>query len=236
MCFNTIFYYWDNILNTSGELENKFINSFQENFLDQLIDSPTRHRKKQKSNILDLVFTADKADIISVRHCSPLGKSDHEVLEIILDLPRPKHDSNTTKLNFKKMDIEGFKKYLNASNWSALDNMNCQESSNSFYSIINEGIKQFVPITKINKRKKPNQPWLNNNCHKTAKKKYLLYKRYLKSKSGYYLNKYNGKCSELKKLIRKSVRDYEKNIPDNCKLKYKCQRCLEVCRLKTKTS
>ena len=90
-----------------------------------------------------------------------------------------------------------------------------------FYNIINEGINQFVPITKTNKRKRPNQPWLNDNCHKTAKKKYLLYKRYLKSKSGYYLNKYNEKSSELKKLIKRSVRDYEKNISDNSKINVK---------------
>ena len=201
----------ENILETNGDLENKFINCFQENFLEQLIDSPTRHRIKQKSNSLDLIFTADREDIISVRHCSPLGKSDHEVLEIILDLPKPKLDSNTSKLNFKKkMNIEGFKTYLNQQDWSCLDGMNCQESSNSFYNIINEGIKQFVPVTKANKRKKPYQPWLNNTCHKTAKKKYLLYNRYLKSKSGYYLKQYNEKCKELKKLIKKSVRDYEK--------------------------
>ena len=123
---------WNNILDTSGELENKFINSFQENFLEQIIDSPTRHRNGQKSNILDLVFTADKADIISVKHCTPLGKSDHEVLEIILDLPRPKQDSNTSKLNFRKMNTEDFKNYLNSCDWSDLDSMNCQESANSF--------------------------------------------------------------------------------------------------------
>ena len=36
---------WNTSLDTTGELEKQFINCFQDNFLEQLNDSPTIHRE-----------------------------------------------------------------------------------------------------------------------------------------------------------------------------------------------
>ena len=211
---------WEDLTNSPGVLDNKFIKCFQDHFLEQIIDSPTRHRVKQKSNILDLVFTLDKNDIKNVHHLSSLGKSDHEVLTIDVNLPKPNSSNNKQKLNFNKMDTEGFKQYLDNCKWDQLDSLNCQECIDKVYNIINIGIEKCVPL-KIVKTSKSKQPWLNTSCHKNAKKKYLLYKRFLKSNSKYYHNKYLKQRNLLKKIIRKSVREYEKHVSANSKTNVK---------------
>ena len=218
--FNLKEIHWEDITNSPGELDNKFIKCLQDHFLEQIINTPTRHREKQKSNILDLVFTLDKNDINNVRHLDPLGKSDHEVLAIELNLPKPNPPGKKTKLDFSKMDTEGFRQYLSECKWDQLDTLNCQESIDKVYNILNVGIDKFVPLKTV-KASKSKQPWLNSSCHKNAKKKYLLYKRFLQTKSSYYYKQYINQRNLLKKLIRKSVRDYEQHVSANSKTSVK---------------
>ena len=194
---------WDNISNTSSKTELNFIESIQGLGFQQIINSPTRHREGQKSNILDFIFTLDSKDILQIKHLMPIGKSDHEVLYTQLDLPKNNIKLKKTILNFKKMYINDFNNYLQNTDWSIMDHYNCQESVDFLYDIILKGVEQFVPKTIIKNTNKVKQPWLNSLCHKTAKKKYLLYKKFLESGSNYYYKLFNLKRQELKKNYKK---------------------------------
>ncbi|MEW8545748.1 MAG: hypothetical protein AB2693_19680 [Candidatus Thiodiazotropha sp.] len=64
--------------------EFKFIECLRDNFLSQMVDSPTRHRDGQASNILDLILV-DKPEIVNeVSYSNNLGASDHISLLINL--------------------------------------------------------------------------------------------------------------------------------------------------------
>ena len=57
------------------------IDTLQDNFLFQLVDKPTRYREGQKPSLLDLIITNEENFINDIEYCSPLGKSDHLVLQ-----------------------------------------------------------------------------------------------------------------------------------------------------------
>ena len=59
-------------------LSTRFLDTVQDAFLIQHVDTPTRHCMGQCSSILDLIFTNDPAIVCNIVHLSPLGHSDHE--------------------------------------------------------------------------------------------------------------------------------------------------------------
>ena len=59
-----------------------FLSACKDEFLSQRVTKPTRHRHGQNSSLLDLIFTSDPEMIedSNIKHLSPLGSSNHEVL------------------------------------------------------------------------------------------------------------------------------------------------------------
>ena len=57
----------------------RFLDTVQDAFLTQHVNTPTRHRMGQSSSILDLIFTIDPVIVCNIVHLSPLGHSDHKV-------------------------------------------------------------------------------------------------------------------------------------------------------------
>ena len=154
----------------------KFAECLQDLFLSQIIIEPTRHRSNEKSNILDLCLTDDELLFINNEHLPPLGKSDHEVLLMRLDLPKPTHETKAPRYNFFKTDIPKFRDFLlNNNDWSTFIEMNPNESWDIFQNKLQEGFQKYVPKTSSKITKK--QPlWFNNKCLKSLRKKYLLLK------------------------------------------------------------
>ncbi|CAG2195408.1 unnamed protein product [Mytilus edulis] len=71
---------WE-IWNTKGDnensIENRFLESIQENFLFQHTTKPTRWRGTDTPHTLDLILTNEEEMINNLEYMSPLGKSDH---------------------------------------------------------------------------------------------------------------------------------------------------------------
>ena len=202
--------------------EFKFLNCTEDLFLQQLIDKPTRHRANETSNILDLVFTNDDSFILNVNHSAPFGKSDHEIIEVTLNLQKPKDNVSDPKLNFYKTDFDGLKAFVSEQNLSNINNLSFDDSLKLLYYILNEGIYKFVPILKpISKDKVKNPPWMNKKALKCIKKKYHLYKKFLHNKSHYNYQRYIEIRNTTKRLVKNTVKEYERNIAKACKVNCK---------------
>ena len=119
------------------------------------------------------------------------------------------------KFNFKKIDLIGFRSYLIDTDWGKLANLDIDVCWNFFTKTLEEGFEKFIP--KVVHRVKTQPCWLNNKCMKLIKKKYFLYKRYTQSKLHYDYQKYLETRNKTKREIRKAVKEYEKNISENCK-------------------
>ena len=63
-----------------GEGERKFIDAIQDAFMYQMVKKPTRNKEGQKASVLDLVIVNNGCLVSDIEHCSPIGKSNHDVL------------------------------------------------------------------------------------------------------------------------------------------------------------
>jgi hypothetical protein len=59
----------------------KFLETVRDTYLYQRVREATRYRSDNQHSLLDLVFTNEEGIIESMVHNSPIGNSDHEVLE-----------------------------------------------------------------------------------------------------------------------------------------------------------
>ena len=212
---------WQTENDTIKVNEMKFVDCLKDMFLSQKITKPTRHRTGQKSNLLDLCLTDDDLMISNIEHLPPLGKSDHEVLLISLDIRKKVLSSPKPKFNFYKTDFTKLKEYVVSQDWKQMNDMDLDTASEFLKNTLHEGFKKFVPLTN-NRNKKFKQPvWMNKKALKCIKKKYTLYKRYLTSKLHYDYQRYLEIRNETKRQIRRAVKDYEKNIAKSCKVNSK---------------
>ena len=207
------------IENNNSGCEEKFINCLRDLFLTQHIKKPTRHRVGQKSNILDLCITNDEGLISEIQHLPALGKSDHDVLIMSLDLPITQPCPQAPRFNYFKTDFAKFREYISSIDFSVLNQMTLEEAWNFFSKTIHTGIEKFVPLRKVKKKQQP--IWMNRKAMKCIKKKYILYKRYRTSHRHYDYQKYIQIRNETKRQIRKAVKEYEKNLAKNFKIKPK---------------
>ena len=96
--------------------DHKFIESVRDSYLYQHILEPTRSRVGQKPSSIDLVFSNENEMINTVQYHSPLGKSDHCVLEFDFYC-YTSHESNTKqRFIYDKGDYHKMKHYL-ARDW-----------------------------------------------------------------------------------------------------------------------
>ena len=58
-----------------------FLECLRENFLHQMVESPTRVRNNKEPSTLDLVLVNDNNNIGSIEYLDPVGASDHCVLK-----------------------------------------------------------------------------------------------------------------------------------------------------------
>ena len=94
-----------------GSMEDKFIETMENCFLHQHILSPTRCRGNTTPHILDLVLSNEEEMVSEIKHLSPLGSSDHQVISFkysfYADWSKSQH-----KFNYGKGDFVGARLYL----------------------------------------------------------------------------------------------------------------------------
>ncbi len=77
---------WETLTTTGSESpwSNRLLNWAVENLMTQWVDCDTRFSEIDKPSRLDLVFTKDVEIIETIHYDSPLGKSDHVLMEFNL--------------------------------------------------------------------------------------------------------------------------------------------------------
>ena len=78
----------------------QFLEFLRENFMNQFISQPTRYRKGQRANILDLLIVDKTENVSKITENSNLGSSDHVSFIAELNCVLDNDDSNTIKRIF----------------------------------------------------------------------------------------------------------------------------------------
>ena len=187
---------------SSNIYEISFIESFNDAYLFQHIEKPTRYRQGQKSNILDLVFTRENSDIIDIEYLSPIGKSDHLTLKLITNIDKiAMEDDTPPRFDFKRCNITDFRRLIKETDWAVLHKLNVEECWNLIYSKLDEGMEKFVPKVDIKSRKK-SPPWMNPFVKKSIKKKHKLFKKLFNSNNSYVYKLYMNARNESARIVK----------------------------------
>jgi len=102
---------WDNwTVLKSDDSSNLFLWCLRDNYAFQYVDKPTRARSNDMPHILDLVITTDDF-VQEIMHSSPLGNSDHAVLQIHCKKTEP-IPINADKFDLNKGDYDALRQSL----------------------------------------------------------------------------------------------------------------------------
>ena len=213
---------WSNIIEgnncNSNSVEYKFISCLNHNNLLQHVQFPTRARASQTPHVLDLIITNDDfvEDIINL---SPLGKSDHSVLQCICNLSVDKA-VNLTKFNFNKGDYDGLRDYLSNNIDSCVydDHSSINESWMCLKSLIEVGQELFIPhITSNNWNRKNWRVPISKSLRDLIKKKHKYWTKFQASKDKNILNEYKRLRNQVRKESRLVTLNKQKSIALSCK-------------------
>ena len=97
---------WDNWMVSSTQEtqseENYFLEALRDSYASQLVMKPTRGRKCQVPNILDLLQTEQEEKISNVEVRSPIGKSDHSVIAFTINCKITRHCAKQIRYDYNK--------------------------------------------------------------------------------------------------------------------------------------
>ena len=101
---------WTNMTSKSSE-DYDFIEAVRDSYLTQHIKSPTRGRGTDQPSTLDLLFTSREDAIESIKIESPLGKSDHSLIQMKYQF-EPENQRAKILFDHLKGDYEKMKEIL----------------------------------------------------------------------------------------------------------------------------
>jgi hypothetical protein len=178
-----------------------FTNLLLSSTLEQLITEPTRFRSGNCPSLLDLLLTNNKNMISCIYIRSPIGKSDHVVIEFKLQtyaLKQPRHTYHEISI----VDQQKLKQYLMTTDWLPVYNtQDATKAWNLFHKLLSVATAHVTrkKQIKINREK----PWISHNFFTRLKLKRKLWLKFKRSysESDYLVHrKYSNKLShDLKK-------------------------------------
>ena len=203
---------WANNKASFMSYEEEFLTCLLDNFLHQHVLEPTRSRGGQQENILDLVLSKDEQDISEIELMSSLGKSDHLVMRIILNIPT--HGSNISqneRLQLYRGDYSSMREELQLFGWE--EDLRDKSMSQCWEFIRDQLLqlqKKYIPVAKTIYNPKPG--WMNREVTLAFKEKQKAWKRYNICRIDGNFEAYKKARNTLKRLTQDARKGFEKKI------------------------
>ncbi len=224
--FNLLHINWKNWSTGSGSpssLSFQFIECLSmlgDCYFNQHIFKATRGRGHNNRRLLDLIITPNDTTIDNLEFCSPLGKSDHSVLQfsIVCEFTLTPHTKERTY--FDKADYDLINSKLSLIDWTPLlrPELDLDTQWNNFKMCINNIIKLYAPTSNVivNKARKGTIPHDKTICAQ-IKRKNRLWTRYIEVRSDDKYRKYCKARNKVRKLTQSARKVYETNIASKAK-------------------
>ena len=198
--------------------ESKFIECIRDTYMYQHISQPTRHRNGQRSTIDDLIFSSDTNTVTKITHLSPLGKSDHEALTCKVQIKPLTIKNEKISYCYDRGDYNQMRQMLNIDWNETLNGLNVQESMDKVEFLYKDAVDKCVPKRQQVTNQNLNKPiWMNKNSIRRCRRKHSAWIRYLNTKDGEDYQEYVRERNAANKEVRKSRREYERNLAKECK-------------------
>ncbi len=194
-----------------------FIDAVNDSFMFQHVDFPTHHRENQTANILDLIFTNEESMVEELTSSSPLGKSDHAVLNFRLRCYTEVSELVKCRHLYNKADFDKMKTFM-LRNWhDEFADKTTEEKWQLFLDRLSLAIKQFIPEKEIVGGKSDKPLWLNQGTIRSIRRKHKAWIRLQESRTTETSLKYARARNQARWATRKAVKEYEKSIAMNIK-------------------
>ena len=162
---------WTNY--TADAKGRRLLETVEEAGLDQLVEFATHI----KGNKLDLVITNCGDKVIAVEEAGRLGRSDHSMLVVEIDIEPSKSDGIKTWRAWRRADWEGMKNLLQQTGWSE---MLRRGTVNGAWEVLteklNEAVEEFVPSVQVKKKNRPK--WLDKELLRLIRQKKRAWKTF----------------------------------------------------------
>ena len=198
--------------------EMKFVECIRDTYLYQHISKPTRYREGNRPTIDDLVFSSEANNLTSLTHLSCLGKSDHEAITCKIQIKPVTSNNMKISYCYDKGNYLQMREMLNI-NWSdSLNNLSTQESMDKVETLYKEAVERCIPKNQQSSNARCKKPlWLNKSAMRKCRKKHSAWIRYLNTKTGDNYKQYLCERNAANKEVRKSRREFERNLAKECK-------------------
>lgn len=201
--FNLSSVNWE-IMVGNSHTENKIIENFQDNYLVQVVDKPTRGTK-----ILDLVLTNMEHCVKDVEVGETLGNSDHHIVRFNIAISKDRIVNKAKVPNYQKGDYERLRQILGVVNWKNIfRDRSAQEMWDAFKEKLEEIVVQCIPYRAIRKRNRKPVWWTQEIGRKIREKKSAFSKLQCSGEEEDLIG-YRQVRDELNRIIRKSKRESE---------------------------
>jgi hypothetical protein len=203
----------------TGEKNEEIVTNIADAFLLQQVVGCTRRRSGQNPTLDDWVLVSHDNLISDIVHLDPVGKSDHDVLKFEMnvsmkgDCKQKKQVYNLSKGNYGKL-----RELVKEHDWSLFNKMDVNEAWCYMRDMLHNAMEQCIPKVNTGPSKSIKPVWMDKKALNKVKKKYKLFKRYLKTKSGVDYEKYIRERNACNRILKKARREYEKSVAKECKL------------------
>ncbi len=195
----------------------KLINWAVKNLLTQWVDCKTRFCGRDNPSRLDLMFTSDEI-IEKINYESPLGKSDHVLMEILMkaEMSGKKENYKEERYRYNRANFENIRKYFEEVNWRKFEEAeDIQTKWDEFIHIYNNAVEMYVPKGRVNY--KQGKEWYNMRCDKARLCKKNAWNRWRKRRTETRWKEYVNARNDCVKIMRIEKKNYEKDIMEKCK-------------------
>ncbi len=205
--------------NESAE-EFKFLECLQSIYMTQHITKPTRVRGTDTPNVLDLLLSDDEKIIRNIEHQSPLGKSDHAVLQFNILCYSKVEQYKKLKYYFDSANYQAMKTEFSSINWDEVleDNSSVESMWNSFYEVTSDIIDKHVQhrIVTCNKNARWSVP-MDNRLRAIIRRKHRTWTRYMENRSPEKHREFCKIRNKVTKLTKNLRREFEKKLAKDSK-------------------
>ena len=108
---------WTTKSDNTERIDNKFIDTVQDNFIFQHVSKPTRWRGTDTPHILDLIMSNEEPMISNLEHMSPLGKRYHCCLTFDFNCYVNNKESLKIARLYERGNYQDFKYDLDQYDW-----------------------------------------------------------------------------------------------------------------------
>ncbi|ELU07581.1 hypothetical protein CAPTEDRAFT_201518 [Capitella teleta] len=191
------------------EADIEFIEALRDGFLIQHVDRPTRGRGSNNPSLLDLVLTKEHTATPTVEYHQPLGKSDHSILDIRIEMKQSETFIKTIP-NYNRGNFDRMRRVLSDVDWE--EGLGREETTQKkwelFHKTITNAVNRCVPKIKIKRKVLKNIPVDNKTLTKIRRKK-RLWKQYLETGNQTIYHDYCRTRNQVRQLTRKNMRELE---------------------------